>query len=142
VGVVPDGIAGIFKSKPGTEVLYIGSKRGLMRICLEEGALILGGWFAGTSDLFTIVQDPLSILEWVSRRLQVSLFLFYGRWCLPIPRRVPLTMCPRVLKSEKVDSPSEETVEQLHQNVYNGLSKDFCDLRRFSGHPQRSLQIL
>ncbi|CAK0836565.1 unnamed protein product [Prorocentrum cordatum] len=56
VGVVPDGIAGIFRSKPGSELLYIGKKRGLMRICLEEGAIIAAGWFAGTSDMFHIIQ--------------------------------------------------------------------------------------
>merc|ERR1712232_898086 len=38
VGVVPDGIAGIFQSKPGTDILHIGKKRGLIRLGLEEGA--------------------------------------------------------------------------------------------------------
>lgn len=143
VGVVPDGIAGIFKSKPGSELLYLGKKRGLMRICLEEGAVVAGGWFAGTSDLFHIITDPLGIMEWISRRLKVSLFLFLGRWCLPVPRRVPLTMCSRIFHAEKNAEPSEEEVEKLHQEVYGGLAKAFNEeMRQFAGCSDRELVIM
>lgn len=40
LGMVPDGIAGAFRSTPGVDELIIGRKRGLMRICLEEGAAV------------------------------------------------------------------------------------------------------
>eukprot|EP00931_Biecheleriopsis_adriatica_P011755 TRINITY_DN112830_c0_g1_i1.p1 TRINITY_DN112830_c0_g1~~TRINITY_DN112830_c0_g1_i1.p1 ORF type:complete len:387 (-),score=65.02 TRINITY_DN112830_c0_g1_i1:154-1314(-) len=142
VGIVPDGIAGIFKSKPGSEGLFIGKKRGLMRICLEEGALIAGGWFAGTSDLFHIVTDPFGILEWLSRRMHVSVFLFFGRWGLPIPRRTPLTLCSRAHRCKKVESPTEEQVQQLHDEVYGGLERSFnSEARHFTGYPDRTLVI-
>merc|ERR1719382_350348 len=98
VGTVPDGIAGIFNSKPGEDMLFIGRKRGMMRICLEEGAFIMGGWFAGTSEHFRILKDPLGIMEWVSRKTKVSIFFFLGRWGLPVPRRVAVTMCPKIVR--------------------------------------------
>mmetsp|Transcript_60781 Transcript_60781/g.172845 ORF Transcript_60781/g.172845 Transcript_60781/m.172845 type:complete len:384 (+) Transcript_60781:90-1241(+) len=143
VGVVPDGIAGIFRSKPGSELLYIGKKRGLMRICLEEGAIIAAGWFAGTSDMFHIITDPLGLLEWISRRLQVSLFLFLGRWCLPVPRRVPLTMCSRIVQAEKKAEPTEDEVERLHQEVYGGLARAFNEeMRHLAGYSERELVVL
>mmetsp|Transcript_103354 Transcript_103354/g.287755 ORF Transcript_103354/g.287755 Transcript_103354/m.287755 type:complete len:387 (-) Transcript_103354:207-1367(-) len=142
VGVVPDGIAGIFKSRPGQDALFIGSKRGLMRICLEEGALIMAAWFSGTPELFRVVTDPFGIMEFVSRKLKVSLFLFYGRWAMPIPRRVPLTLCPHMVRCTKTAAPSNEEVERLHQEVYGGLSVAFQELRHYTGYPTRSLAIL
>lgn len=129
VGVVPDGIAGIFHSKPGTEVLHIGKKRGLMRIGLEEGITFGAGWFAGTTDCFTVVQDGFGIMQKISRKLGLSLFLFYGRWGLPIPRRTPTTLIMKNTHLEKTESPTAEQVEAAHEQVYGGLVKQFEELR-------------
>ena len=49
------------------------------------------GYFSGTLQLFTICHDSRGVLKALSRRLRLSLFLFYGRWGLPLPRRGPLT---------------------------------------------------
>lgn len=141
VGVVPDGIAGIFHSKPGTDILHLGKKRGLMRIALEEGACVGAGWFSGTTDCFTIVQDPLGIMRSVSRKLGLSLFLFYGRWGLPIPRRSPTSciMCTTIL--EKNDSPTTEQVEEAHQKVYGGMVDKFHRLKSYVGLSDRTLVL-
>jgi hypothetical protein len=53
LGMVPDGILGAFRSRPGVDELIIGKKRGLMRICLEEGTTVFATWFFGTTDLLT-----------------------------------------------------------------------------------------
>lgn len=139
VGVVPDGIAGIFHSRPGTDVLHIGKKRGLVRLGLEEGATFVAGWFAGTTDCFNIVQDGFGIMQWVSRRLGLSLFLFHGRWGLPIPRRSPTTLIVKTTTLEKVESPTEEQVEVAHQQVYGGLVKEFDELKHYIGLSDRKL---
>lgn len=143
VGVVPDGIAGIFKSKPGSDALFIGKRRGLMRICLEEGALVAATWFAGTTDLFQIVTDPFGIMEFLSRKFKVSLFLFFGRWGLPIPRRVPIMQCPHLVRCEKVAAPSTDEVESTHEKVYHGLARLYNEkLSLYTGYPDRKLHIL
>lgn len=141
VGIVPDGIQGIFHSTPGEDVLHLGPKRGLLRIACEEGALLAGGWFPGTTDAFTVIQDPLGIMKWISRRLQVSLFLFYGRWGLPIPRRSPTAICVYPVRAPKLEDPSEETLEKLHQEVYGGLARTFDEQKDFVGYIGRSLVI-
>jgi len=141
VGVVPDGIAGIFHSKPGTDILHIGKKRGLMRIGLEEGTTFGAGWFAGTSDCFTIVQDPFGMMRWVSRKLALSFFLFYGRWGLPIPRRSPTTLIMKVTRLEKTTSPTEEQVQAAHKEVYGGLVDEFERLKHFVGLSDRTLVV-
>jgi len=142
IGIVPDGIAGIFKSKSGEDVLFIGKKRGLMRICLEEGAFIMAGWFASTNEMFRIVTDPFGCLEWLSRRLKVSLFVPLGRWGTPVPHRVAVTLCPHLVRCKKEAAPTEEQVESLHGEVYHGLSRRYEELRHFAGYPERRLVIL
>lgn len=142
VGINPDGIAGIFKGSPGKEVLYLGKKRGLMNICAEEGALMVVQWYAGILDQFTVLQDPMGILETLSRRLRVSLFLFYGRWGLPLPRRVPVVVCNRVVQFKKTISPATEAIEEQFENAYGGLVQDYQEFRHYTGHPDRELTLM
>lgn len=141
IGIVPDGITGIFHSSPGVDSLHLGSKRGLMRIACEEGAWLAAGWFPGTTDTFTVIQDPFGILKWISRKLRLSLFLCYGRWGLPIPRRVPTAMCPAPVRAPRIERPSDEDVERIHQEVYGGLAKRFDKLKHFVGSGDRTLQL-
>lgn len=142
VALCPDGIAGIFHSSPGTDVLYLGKKRGLMRLAYEEGALLAPGWFPGTTDTLTVVQDPFGILKFVSRKLKLSLFLFYGRWGLPIPRRSPTSICPHLVRAPKIAEPTDEDLERLHHQVYGGLAKKYNEeLKYYTGYSDRTLVV-
>jgi len=112
-----------------------------MRIAMEEGALLGAGWFSGTTDCFTVVQDPFGVMKWISRKLRLSIFLFYGRWGLPIPRRAPTSMCPRFVRAPKVESPTEDQLEKLHQEVYGGLAQEFERLKHYTGYSDRKLVV-
>eukprot|EP00927_Polykrikos_kofoidii_P063707 TRINITY_DN5856_c0_g1_i1.p1 TRINITY_DN5856_c0_g1~~TRINITY_DN5856_c0_g1_i1.p1 ORF type:complete len:383 (+),score=35.37 TRINITY_DN5856_c0_g1_i1:76-1224(+) len=141
LGMVPDGIQGAFRSKPGHDELVIGRKRGLMRICLEEGATVYAAWFFGTTDMLTVVKDPWGIMEYVSRRLQSGIIGYYGRWYLPLPFRTPVSLCVRPQKATKTASPTEEQVEQFHQAVYGGLLEVYNEQKHFAGYSDRNLVI-
>lgn len=104
LGIVPDGISGIFAAgrapSRGNELLAIGKKRGLVRLVLQKRAGCVASYFVGTLQLYTIWQDPFGILAEVSRKLRVSLFLFWGRFgeSTASPRRAPAAR-PRALPS-------------------------------------------
>ena len=83
MGIVPDGIGGIFTAASGAvpwgkDALALGRKRGLMRLALRHGATCMPGYFVGTLQLYTISHDRFGILAALSRRLRLSLFLFHG----------------------------------------------------------------
>ena len=136
-----DGILGAFRSRPGADELLIGKKRGLMRICAEEGATVLTAWCFGTSDLLTVVQDPCGLLEYASRKLKAGFLGYYGRWGLPIPRRVATTISLSAVKANKLDSPTAEQVEELHQRVYGSLGRTYDAHKAYAGYPNRSLVV-
>eukprot|EP00957_Ditylum_brightwellii_P096916 7381133-Ditylum_brightwellii.AAC.1 len=142
LGVVPDGILGAFRCKPGVDELVIGKRRGLMRICAEEGVNVLAGWFFGTTDMLTVMQDPFGIMEYVSRKLQAGMLGYYGRWYLPIPRRVAVTLAYHIHPcGEKNSSPSKEEVNKLHDDVYGGLQRSYEEMKKFAGYPDRTLVV-
>eukprot|EP00933_Yihiella_yeosuensis_P053108 TRINITY_DN5129_c0_g1_i2.p1 TRINITY_DN5129_c0_g1~~TRINITY_DN5129_c0_g1_i2.p1 ORF type:complete len:415 (-),score=51.97 TRINITY_DN5129_c0_g1_i2:132-1271(-) len=141
LGMVPDGILGAFNSTPGQDVLVIGSKRGLMRICIEEGATVFPAWFFGTTDMLTVLQDPFGIMEGLSRKLKAGIMGYYGRWYLPVPYRVAVSLITNPVKATKNASPTVEEVEEFHQKVYGGLVKVYEEQKDFAGYPHRKLII-
>lgn len=142
LGMVPDGILGAFRCKNGVDELVLGKKRGLVRIAAEEGAMIISGWFFGTTDIFTVVQDPFGLMEWVSRKLRAGILGFYGRWYLPIPRRIAITMtCAPYQCKKNQESLTKSQVEQLHNDVYGRLVAVYEQQKTYAGYPDRSLQI-
>eukprot|EP00929_Paragymnodinium_shiwhaense_P008766 TRINITY_DN112737_c0_g1_i1.p1 TRINITY_DN112737_c0_g1~~TRINITY_DN112737_c0_g1_i1.p1 ORF type:complete len:381 (-),score=45.71 TRINITY_DN112737_c0_g1_i1:102-1244(-) len=141
MGMVPDGILGAFRSKPGVDELMIGSKRGLIRICMEEGATIYGSWFFGTTDMLTVLQDPFGLMEAFSRKTKVPIMGYCGRWFLPVPYRIAVSLCVHPVRTTKTTAPSNEEVEKVHQQVYGGLVKTYEKYRPFAGYPDRKLVV-
>ena len=66
---------------------------------------------------------------------------FYGRWFLPIPRRVALSVCVAPVKTTKTASPSVEDVERLHEQVYGRLKAVYDAQKAFAGYADRELVI-
>ena len=141
LGIPPDGILGAFRSKPGVDELVIGKRRGLMRLCLEEGAQVHAAFFFGTSDLLTVVQDPWDLMETLSRKMRAGVMGFYGRWFLPIPRRVALSVCVAPVRTTKTASPSAADVERLHEQVYDRLKAVYDAQKAFAGYGDRELVV-
>ena len=139
LGIVPDGILGAFRCKGGVDELAIGPRRGLMRLCMEEGATVLAAWFFGTTDMLTVVQDPFGLMEYASRKMQAGMMGFYGRWGLPVPRRIPVSLIVAPYKCTKVDNPSKEEVEKVHDAVYGGLRRVYGEQKVYAGYPDRTL---
>jgi len=141
LGIVPDGILGAFRCRGGVDELAIGPRRGLMRLCMEEGATVLAAWFFGTTDMLTVVQDPFGIMEYASRKMQAGMMVFYGRWGLPVPRRIPVSLCVAPYKCDKVNNPTKEEVEKVHAAVYGGLRRVYDEQKIYAGYPDRTLHI-
>jgi len=139
---VPDGIMGAFGSRAGLDTLLIGSRRGLMRICAEEGATVYASWFFGTTEHLTVLTDPFGLMERASRRMQAGIMGYYGRFGLPVPRRVAVTLVVAAVKSPKLVAPTAEQLEQLHRDVYvGGLERVYDSLKAYAGYPEQRIVI-
>jgi len=78
------GIAELFKSCRTEERLYLKKRKGFIKLALTEGVDIVPVYLFGNSSVLSVLKHgPLAAL---SRNLQASLTLFWGKWYLPIPR--------------------------------------------------------
>lgn len=138
VGIVPGGIAEMFtcttnsgNNNGGEEVLVVKSRKGFVKIALQTGAQIIPCYCFGNSKLFHTPHGNgddngkgkgagglSSSLASLSRSLRMSIILFWGRWGLPVPLRVPLlTVVGRPIQCPQMTEPSPEMVNEYH-NIY------------------------
>jgi len=126
VGIVPDGVAGIFKTSSDKELVAMKDRKGIARLALRTGTPIVPAYSFGNTAVFSCWYDSFGILETISRKAQASFFLFWGRFGLPIPRRVNVTMAfGRVIEVPKVENPTEEQIDEVHQKIIAATKQMF-----------------
>ena len=83
---------------------------------------------ASPREVFSAWFDPFGAMERVSRKLQAALFLYWGRFLLPIPRRVNITMiigAPIVVERATGGEPTQQQVDELHERYLSSVRRLF-----------------
>lgn len=118
------GIAELFKCSDTEEILYLNERKGFIKLALREGADIVPMYFFGNTSVLSIPKIPF--LETISRTLQVSLTIFWGRWCLPIPRQHKvLYVRGKPLDLPRIENPTDEDVNKWHKKYIEEVTRLF-----------------
>lgn len=78
------GIAELFLSCPTEERVFLKKRKGFIKLALAEGVDVIPIYLFGNTSILTVVKTGL--LAKLSRKFQVSLTYFWGKFGLPIPR--------------------------------------------------------
>jgi len=125
-GIVADGIAGIFHCNNAEETVNLLNRKGIAKLALTVGVPIVPCYSIGNTECFTAVYDPWGYMEAASRKLQASIFFYWGKFGLPIPHRTKITMVAgRTIMVDKVENPTEEEIDDVHQKLLTGIKQAF-----------------
>lgn len=143
VGVVPDGIAGIFRCNDGDEVCFLKSRKGLAKLSLKTGAPIVPAYSLGNTAVFKAWFDKWGIMERISRKAQLSIFLFWGKFGLPIPLRTPITtIFGPPIEVTKTDNPTQEQIDDVHRRLLQGVEDCFNQHKAALGWGHKTMRIV
>mmetsp|Transcript_34529 Transcript_34529/g.111193 ORF Transcript_34529/g.111193 Transcript_34529/m.111193 type:complete len:359 (-) Transcript_34529:234-1310(-) len=145
VGVVLDGIAGMFQSDERVEKAWVKKRKAIVAIALKAGVPIVPVYGFGHSSLWTVVADPFRLLERLSVALDVALCPFYGRWGWPVgpPRRVAVcTALGAPIECPRVDRPSKQLVDVYHAKLLDGYTLLFEQHKAAFGWGQKELKFV
>eukprot|EP00585_Thalassiosira_rotula_P011848 CAMPEP_0196160126 /NCGR_PEP_ID=MMETSP0910-20130528/46668_1 /TAXON_ID=49265 /ORGANISM="Thalassiosira rotula, Strain GSO102" /LENGTH=298 /DNA_ID=CAMNT_0041425051 /DNA_START=54 /DNA_END=951 /DNA_ORIENTATION=+ len=120
------GIAELFKCCRTEERLYLKKRKGFIKLALRAGVDIIPIYcFGNTSVLSVLTHGPLAAL---SRKLQASLTLFWGKWYLPIPRDEKLLyVVGKPLGLPHIVEPTQEDIDKWHK-VYCDQVRDIFEM--------------
>lgn len=141
VGLVPDGIAGIFKTNSVDEEVNLLKRKGLARLSLRTGIPLVPAYSVGNTQVFRAWFDRWGIMESLSRRWRVSLFFPLGRFGLPIPFRENIAMVfgSPLVPPVVTDNPTEEQIDALHAQLLAAITELFENHKAALGWGQRRL---
>jgi len=104
----------------------LAKRKGFIKLALREGVDVVPIYmFGNTSVLSVLKHGPLAAL---SRKLQVSLTLFWGKCYLPIPRDEKLLyVVGKPLGLPHIPEPSQEDIDKYHALYCDEVRKMFED---------------
>jgi len=131
VGIIPDGIAGIFKNNEKNQEVVWKKRKGIAKLALQNGIPVVPAYCVGNTKLLSLVFDPWGLLKqfptsWMGEgRGARGLFLYYyGRFYLPIPRRENITiLLGAPIEVKQVDNPCASDIDLLHERILQQTKK-------------------
>ena len=148
VGLVLDGIAGMFSCNPNApniETAFLKQRKGIVKIALKAGVPIVPVYGFGHTSLYTVCVDPMGILEFVSSTLQISLTPFLGRWgwILGPPKRLPVTVClGQPIHCPHVPNPTQPQIDQYHAQLLDAFKELFETHKEAYGWGHKTLRFV
>ncbi len=150
VAVMSDGIAGMFAAdlgmRKGKEVMLLKKRRGLVRIALETGSPLVPFVCFGNTRACLPATDSCGVMESLSRLLGVSLIWPAGRWGLPVPKRVPVTIiiggALDAPSKDPIAEPPEEMVDDMHKRLMKEVEAMYYKWRDAAGYGGIDLEII
>eukprot|EP00878_Enallax_costatus_P003819 GHUV01004035.1.p1 GENE.GHUV01004035.1~~GHUV01004035.1.p1 ORF type:complete len:485 (+),score=77.48 GHUV01004035.1:926-2380(+) len=136
VGLMVGGIAEMFMIRKDHERIKLRDRKGFVRIALEHGTPILPVYMFGANQVLDFGPPWLQRL---SRKMRASVGIIYGRWGLPVPRRVPIFQVTGrplpVGPPMRKDHPDfQKRVDELHAEFICEIERLYYTHRGKYGH--------
>ncbi len=143
IGIISDGISGMFIKSEEEEAVLMKNKKGIAKIALQTGAHVVAGYGFGNTSVWDPIFDKYGIMQWLSKKLKMSIILFKGRWFTPIPKRVALylTMGPLVRNphSNTIPNPTQKQIDEFHQMILDSIQFTFNQHKYLYGWHNKKL---
>ena len=89
--------------------------------------------------------DRGGLLEFLSRKLRMSLFIYWGRYGLPIPYRANITMlfgAPIRVQKKPAAEITQADIDDIHGKLLNGMQSLFDQHKDALGWGSRRLRFV
>eukprot|EP00981_Chlorochromonas_danica_P008565 scaffold2224_cov175-Ochromonas_danica.AAC.7 len=152
LGISTGGVAEIFEtdlSPNGHETIVLKNRKGIVRLAFRTGAGLVPCYLLGNTQLLSLYCGgdensfiKKSFLRWISRKLGFGAILFWGRFFLPIPYRIPIVgLLGKPIDVPKKEHPTEEEIEFYHNLLLQKMAELFDKYKAKYGWENKELII-
>eukprot|EP00475_Leptophrys_vorax_P022283 TRINITY_DN30323_c0_g1_i1.p1 TRINITY_DN30323_c0_g1~~TRINITY_DN30323_c0_g1_i1.p1 ORF type:complete len:200 (-),score=36.10 TRINITY_DN30323_c0_g1_i1:58-657(-) len=142
--VIVGGVAEMFMIYPDREEVLVKKRQGFIKAAIELGAEIIPVYYFGNSQLSHVLGGKT--LQDISRKLQMSIIVPYGRWYSPVPFQTELMLATGVpvptTKMFKNDPGFEAQVEEVQTKFIHALQDIYDEAKVHFGWEKRPLKIV
>lgn len=134
--ILPGGIREMFQIREDIEISAANLHSGFADLAKQGDAMLVPAYGFGVSQLYKVARGPLSeFFQFLSRKLQVSVALFSGRWgtLLPYPYEMACAM------GEPIDTRTCRDGKEAHRLYLQNLRAAFEKYKKDFGWADRDL---
>jgi len=127
----------------GKDSVAMKKRKGLIKLCLQNGYHIHPIYTFGESDTFYAFTGLKKLRLWLARYNIPTVMFFGNPWCpfLPRPQSKIMTFVGKPVEIPHIESPSEEDVEKWHGRYLDALTSLFDEKKAEAGRPDATLEV-